>query len=114
MVGQLVPHMEQAEETLYPELERLLQDSHAMASLRREHVEGRRLIIELGGLVKQDLWLGTRLRLRRVLYLYRLYAILETHLGEEQEYLTVLGGNLSEQEQEELGRAMKHATAVGV
>lgn len=106
---QLVPHMEQAEATLYPELERLMQNRHSMTPMRREHRELRGLIDELGRLASQDLWFGARLRLRRVLY--RMYAILKIHLAEEQAYVDVLDRNLSDDEQAELARAMDHAMA---
>jgi hypothetical protein len=112
IVGQLVPHMERAEATLYPELERLMQNRHSMTPMRREHEELRGLIAELGGFTGRELTLSVRLRLRRVLY--RMYALLKTHLAEEEAYMGLLERNLSEHEQEELGRAMEHATAVRV
>ena len=37
--GLLLPHMEAAEHTLYPELERMLQNRHSMTPMRREHDE---------------------------------------------------------------------------
>ena len=43
---QLIPHMEMAERNLYPELERLLEDSRAMGPMRREHVTMRRLVTD--------------------------------------------------------------------
>jgi hypothetical protein len=109
ITGQLIPHMEQAEATLYPELERLMQNRHSMTPMRREHRELRGLIDELGKLADQELWFGARLRLRRVLY--RMYAILKIHLAEEQAYVDVLDRNLSDEEQAELARAMDHAMA---
>jgi iron-sulfur cluster repair protein YtfE (RIC family) len=109
VTGQLVPHMERAEETLYPELERLLQNRHSMAPLRREHEELRRLIGELGDLRSHAPDLGAHLRLRRTLY--RMYSILKVHLAEEEAYLAVLERNLSPEERGELAKAMEHATA---
>ena len=41
--GLLLPHMEAAEHTLYPELERMLQNRHSMTPMRREHDEIRAL-----------------------------------------------------------------------
>ncbi|NJD29417.1 MAG: hypothetical protein FIA92_14125 [Chloroflexi bacterium] len=108
IVGNLVPHMEQAEATLYPQLERLMQNRHSMTPMRREHDEVRALIREMGVLIERDLTLGTRLRLRRVLL--HLYSILKIHLGEEQAYIGVLDHNLSDEEQLELARALEHAT----
>jgi len=108
IVGQLVPHMDQAETTLYPQLERLMQNRHSMTPMRREHEEVRGLIRELGTLVDRELTLGTRLRLRRVLL--RLYTIVKIHMGEEQAYIGVLDHNLSPDEQVALAKALEHAT----
>ena len=44
IVGQLLPHMEAIETTLYGELDRLMEGRHSMAPMRREHAELRRLI----------------------------------------------------------------------
>jgi hypothetical protein len=109
VTGQLLPHIERAEATLYPELERLMQNRHSMTPMRREHAELRSLIAELGTLVEGELSFAARLGLRRVLY--RMYAILQVHLAEEEGYLGVLAGNLTPEEQDELGRAMAHAMA---
>jgi hypothetical protein len=43
ITGTLVPHVDAAERTLYPELERMFQNRHSMAPMRREHEEVRRL-----------------------------------------------------------------------
>jgi len=43
----LIPHMEAAERALYPELERMFQNVHSMAPLRREHGVIRRSTAEL-------------------------------------------------------------------
>lgn len=109
IADQLVPHMEQAETTLYPQLERLMQNRHSMTPMRREHAQARLMIDELGALAGRDLTLANRLRLRRILY--RLYATLKIHLGDEEAYLGVLDHNLSPAEQDELVVAMEHATA---
>lgn len=109
IADQVVPHMEQAETTLYPQLERLMQNRHSMTPMRRDHAQVRLLIDELGALAGRDLTLANRLRLRRIVY--RLYAMLKIHLGDEEAYLGVLDHNLSPAEQDELVRAMEHATA---
>lgn len=109
IADQVVPHMEQAETTLYPQLERLLQNRHSMTPMRREHAQARELIDELGAFAGRDLTFSNRLRLRRIVY--RLYAMLKIHLGEEEAYLGVLDHNLSPAEQDELVRAMEHASA---
>jgi Hemerythrin HHE cation binding domain len=109
IADQVIPHMEQAETTLYPQLERLMQNRHSMTPMRREHAQARLMIDELGALAGRDLTLANRLRLRRILY--RLYATLKIHLGDEEAYLGVLDHNLSPAEQDELVLAMEHATA---
>src|SRR3990170_4375040 len=48
----LIPHMEAAEATLYPELERLLQNRHSMTPMRREHGEVRHLVADLEHLTR--------------------------------------------------------------
>jgi hypothetical protein len=107
---QLVPHMEQVEATLYPELRRLFQNRHAMTPMRLEHGVLLSLIGELGDLRTRSGEFGAQLRIRRVLY--RLYALLKTHLAEEEAYIGVLQANLSPEEADDLARGMAHASAV--
>lgn len=109
IVAQLVPHMEQAELTLYPELERLLQNRHSMAPMRREHELVRKLVLELGEIPVGSGGLAAELRLRRILY--RIYASMKVHLAEEEAYLAILERNLSAEESNELARGLRHATA---
>jgi iron-sulfur cluster repair protein YtfE (RIC family) len=84
--GLLLPHMEAAERTLYPELERMLQNRHSMTPMRREHDEIRQLVAELARLQKRldagPLHTSETVALRRVIF--RLYAMLKVHLAEEQ------------------------------
>jgi hypothetical protein len=113
IVGQLLPHMEAIETTLYGELERLMEGRHSMAPMRREHAELRRLIDVLSSY--HDLVVGSRLEaadtigLRRALY--RLHALLSVHLAEEELYLRVLQGNLDDAQKEQLARGIDHAAA---
>lgn len=107
--AQLVPHMEQAELTLYPALERLLQNRHSMAPMRREHDLVRELIVELGEVPLGSGGFAAELRLRRILY--RIYASMKVHLAEEEAYLAILERNLSAEETNELARGLQHATA---
>jgi iron-sulfur cluster repair protein YtfE (RIC family) len=107
IIAQLVPHMEQAEATLYPQLERLLQNRHSMTPMRREHVSLRQLIDELGQTTTRPLGFGEQLRLRRLLY--RLFSLLKSHLAEEEAYIDVLRGNLSADEAEALAQGLAHA-----
>lgn len=113
ITGSLLPHMEVVEGTIYPELDRLMQNRHSMRQMRREHDEIRGLIERLGTFgdaIRADaLGPAGSIGLRRVLY--RLYAMLKVHIAEEEEYLRVLEHNLSDHEQSELARGLEHATA---
>jgi iron-sulfur cluster repair protein YtfE (RIC family) len=113
ITGTLLPHMEVVESTLYPELDRLMQNRHSMAQMRREHDEIKGLVERLGtfreAIEAGALGPAGSIGLRRVLY--RLYAMLKVHLAEEEEYLRVLEHNLSEAEQAELARGLEHAVA---
>jgi hypothetical protein len=113
IVGQLLPHMDAIEATLYGDLERLMAGRHSMAPMRREHAELRRLI-ESTGQYHDDVTAGRlgpaeAMGLRRALY--RLHALLRVHLAEEELYLRVLDRNLSEAEKDELARGIEHAMA---
>jgi iron-sulfur cluster repair protein YtfE (RIC family) len=113
IVQELVPYVERIEETLYPELERLMQNRHSMLPMRHEHRQIHRLIGSLGKYREQvadgRLSAAEATGLRRVLY--RLYAILKVHLAEEEHYVGVLEHNLSPEERSTLARAIDHATA---
>lgn len=113
ITGQLLPHIEAIETTLYGELDRLMQGRHSMAPMRREHAELRRLIDSMG-LYHELVTLGRLgpaevIGLRRALY--RLHAILRVHLAEEELYLRVLERNLSADEIDQLARGIEHAVA---
>jgi hypothetical protein len=114
MTGTLWPHVEVVESNLYPQLERLMQNRHSMAPMRREHqelhglierIDGYRGLVDAGHLKPSD-----ALALRRLLI--QLYALVKTHIAEEAEYLRVLQGNLSPEEQEALVAGLAHAAAV--
>lgn len=113
IVGQLLPHMEAIEATLYGELDRLMEGRHSMAPMRREHAELRRLIestSQYHDLVTTGrLGMAEAMGLRRALY--RLHALLRVHLAEEELYLRVLDRGLSEAEKDELARGIDHAMA---
>jgi len=109
MTETLVPHLKRSEQTLHPVLERLMQNRHSMAPMRREHAHLEALIAELGELRLRPMGFGVELRLRRVLY--QLYAALKIHLAEEDAFLTVLERNLSNEEEEELAGAMAESMA---
>jgi len=111
VVGQLIPHMEAIEGTLYDRLEDLLAGRHSMAPMRDEHRELARLVEELGryrGHVEGCSWSAVEgMALRRALY--RLHAILKVHLAEEELYLGVLERGLSDAEKDRLARGLEHA-----
>jgi hypothetical protein len=113
ITGTLVPHMRVVEDRLYPELDRLMQNRHSMAQMRREHDDIKGLVGRLGtfreAIAADALGPAGSIGLRRVLY--RLYAMLKVHIAEEEEYLRVLEHNLSEEEQAELARGLEHASA---
>lgn len=113
ITGQLVPHMEAIETTLYGRLEQVMGERHSMTPMRREHDQLRGLFGSLceyrkaasGGSLDQADEIG----LRRVLY--RLYSILKVHLAEEELYLGVLDHHLSAEEKDALARGIDHAVA---
>jgi hemerythrin-like domain-containing protein len=113
MTGTLMPHIEVVENSVYPELERLQQNRHSMAHLRREHAEMGE-IIEKMRQYKERVEAGTlkptiALEMRRLCI--RFYALVKTHVGEEEEYLRVLEGNLSEGEQAAVEQGLAHVSA---
>lgn len=110
LYAQLMPHLETAEARLYPRLEELLGDRHALEPFRREHKHVRRLIEEIDdslARLSSPLRPAQRSGLRRALY--RLFGLLSVHLAEEEQYLPVLGHDLSEEELAELVSGMRHA-----
>ncbi len=113
IVGQLVPHMEAIERTLYDRLEMLMGGRHSMAPMREEHRAVGRLIKELDHYrvhVDGCSWSAVEgLALRRALY--RLHALLKVHLAEEELYLGVLDRQLTDEEKAQLARGIDHAMA---
>ena len=111
IVGQLVPHMQAIEGTLYGRLDELMEGRHSMAPMRREHEAVAHLVEELGQYrqhVDGCRWSAVEgMALRRALY--RLHSILKVHLAEEELYLGVLDQNLSDAEKELLARGIDHA-----
>jgi Hemerythrin HHE cation binding domain len=113
IVGQLVPHMEAIERTLYERVEALLEGRHSLAPMRAEHRAMQRLIEELGRYrrhVEGCSWSAVEgMALRRALY--RLHSILKVHLAEEELYLGVLDQSLTDDERDLLARGIDHANA---
>jgi hypothetical protein len=115
VAGQLVPHMDAVESTLYDRLDTLMGPRHTMGPMREEHEIVRGLVAELGAYqVHEDdcTWNEMEgLGLRRALY--RLHALLKVHLAEEEQYLAVLDRALSAAEKDVLARGLDHAMAEG-
>ena len=113
MTGTLLPHVRVVESSVYPELERLQQNRHSMAHLRREHEEIGSLIESMGGYLERAeagrLNPTDALGLRRLIL--KFYALVKTHVGEEEEYLRVLQGNLSEAEQAVVEHGLEHRSS---
>jgi iron-sulfur cluster repair protein YtfE (RIC family) len=106
----LVPHVDAAEQTLYPELERMYQNRHSMSPMRREHVEVRRLVAEFAKLTAEidagHTSLGRTLAVRRVLF--QIYALLKIHLAEEEVYLRIVDHGVATDVGELLAAALDH------
>lgn len=113
IVGQLVPHMEATERTLYARIEAELAGHHSLAPMREEHRIIGRLVEELGSYrahASECTWSAVEgMALRRVLY--RLHSLLKVHLAEEELYLEVLERGLTDGEKDVLARSLDHAMA---
>ena len=112
--GTLIPHVDAAERTLYPELERMFQNRHSMAPMRREHEEIRKLVTDLGGLTRQlgegQVTIGRTLGVRRVMF--QLYALLKVHLAEEDAYLRIVNHGVTTDVADVMAAAMEHPVGV--
>lgn len=113
LTGTLLPHIDAAERGLYPELERMLQNRHSMAPMRREHEEVRRLVGEFGKLSADvrdgRMSLGRSLALRRTMF--QLYALLKVHLAEEEAYLRIVDRGAGDEMGEAIAAALEHPVA---
>lgn len=109
----LLPHIEAAERAIHPELERMLQNRHSMAPMRREHDEIRRLATEytrLGAIVADGhVTLGNTLALRRVMF--QLYALVKVHLAEEEAYIRMMDKGVSTDLADAVAAALEHPVA---
>ena len=114
LVGVLIPHLEAAERTLYPELERMFQNRHSMAPMRREHTEVRSLVTRYGELTAQvdagRMTLGRALAFRRIAF--QLYALLKIHIAEEEAYLRILEHGVDADAADVLAAALEHPVSV--
>lgn len=113
LTGTLLPHVDAAERSLYPELERMMQNRHSMAPMRREHDEVRRLVGEFGKLSADvrdgRMSLGRSLALRRTMF--QLYALLKVHLAEEEAYLRIVDRGTGDEMGEAIVAALEHPVA---
>jgi iron-sulfur cluster repair protein YtfE (RIC family) len=108
----LLPHAQAEDAALYPVVARLLGSPEATAVMSREHAVVARLTRELAtlrtGLTGSPLSSCRASALRRVLY--GLYALLQTHFGNEEEvYLPLLEAELTPAEAAALFAAMEPA-----
>ena len=110
LTGTLVPHVDAAERTLYPELERMFQNRHSMSPMRREHAEVRRLVSDFANLTEQvdsgSITIRKKLALRRVMF--QLYALLKIHLAEEEVYLRIVDHGVTSEVADVLAAALDH------
>ena len=110
LTGTLLPHIDAAERTLYPELERMFQNRHSMAPMRREHDEVRRLVgefVRMGDeLGTGQVTIGRTLAIRRVMF--QLFALLKIHLAEEDAYLRIIDHGVTTDVADMLAAAMEH------
>jgi hypothetical protein len=111
--GSLLPHIDASERTLYPELERMFQNRHSMAPMRREHEEVRRLIAtfvtQAADLQAGPITLGKALAIRRVMF--QLYSVIKIHLAEEEAYLRIVDRGVTGDVADMLAAAMEHPLA---
>jgi hypothetical protein len=111
--GLLIPHLEAAEATLYPELERMMQNRHSMTPMKREHTEIRKLAGDFHTIGQEFTTatpsLARSLALRRVMF--RLYVLLKIHLVEEELYVGVVNKGVTQEAAELLAAALDHPIA---
>lgn len=113
ITGQMLPHITTIEETLYPQLDQLMDKRHSMQPMREEHERLRGLTQSLCryrlDVAARKLDDADAMGLRRILY--RLYTLVKVHLAEEELYLRVIDRDLTEADRERLARGVDHASA---
>ena len=111
--GTLLPHIEAAERSIYPELERMFQNRHSMRPMRNEHDQIRSLVTDYGRLSTElregRVTLGRGLALRRVIF--NLYALLKIHLAEEEAYLRIVERGGGSDSADAIAAALEHPVA---
>ena len=112
LTGHLIPHASAEDDVLYPAVERVMGAPQATATMGRDHVEVAGYVADLQeartALPAGDLPAAQAHELRRVLY--GLYALLKVHFAKEDEiYLPLLEGHLTEPQAAALFTEMEHA-----
>ncbi|MFN8631373.1 MAG: hemerythrin domain-containing protein [Chloroflexota bacterium] len=111
--GTLLPHIDAAERSVYPELERMFQNRHSMRPMRNEHDQIRSLVADYGKLSAElregRVTLGRSLALRRVIF--NLYAMLKIHLAEEEAYLRIVERGGGSDSADVIAAALEHPVA---
>jgi hypothetical protein len=108
----LLPHMEVVEAAVYPTLERLAADHGTTVTMAEDHQHIRRLMQQLDVFIEDPAAHTDRssvLVLRRIVL--RLYALLTTHLAEEELYLPILEDRLNPAQEAAIARALDHLAA---
>lgn len=83
-----------------------------MAVMRHDHEEIRHLAAVIGEFAEHpdaEVTAGTVLVMRRALL--RLYAVLQTHLAEEELYEPILEQTVTDEQADEIARALDHVAA---
>jgi iron-sulfur cluster repair protein YtfE (RIC family) len=110
----LIPHARAEDRILYPAIAKVLGSGRAMEGMTREHVEVGTLSNELGILrveLVDDEEPATELKHEIQRVLYGLYTLLKYHIAKEEElYLPLLDGNLSEEETTKLFEEMERVS----
>jgi hypothetical protein len=111
MTELLVPHMAAAEQALFPQLDRMMQNRHSTVPLRREHDQIRAGIddlVRLRGVADRGrLSMNEKVALRRIVF--RLYALLKIHTSEELLYADLVEHGASPEAEKALAAAMEHS-----
>ena len=108
--GTLLPHVDAHEAAIYPEMERMLQNRHSMAPMKREHEQIRILVGDIVRLTAEldqgRLTLGRAIALRRVVF--QLYALLKVHLAEEETYVRLVERGVTSEVGEFIAASLAH------
>ena len=109
LTGTLLPHVDTAEQTLYPELERLQQNAHSMTPMRGEHAQIRHPVDDLAACAARSAWGHRRRDTRRAATIrVRVYALLEVDLAEEELYTHIVERGVSTDAASATAAAMDH------